>query len=81
MDWSLWKQADLRELLGGIGCPVLWMTGARDAKFSRLAAEVVPSLPAGRHVKLGGAGHRLPWELANGFDDQVRTFLATVPTE
>ena len=76
MDWSLGKQADLRDRLGGISCPILWMTGARDAKFTCLAAEVTPRMRAGRHVEVAGAGHRVPWEMPDVFETRIGEFLA-----
>ena len=75
MDWSLGKQSDLRGRLGMIRCPVLWVTGARDQKFSRLAAQAMPMMGAGRHLECEGAGHRVPWERAREFERAVLEFL------
>lgn len=76
MDWSLGKQEDLRPGLAGVGCPVLWVTGARDEKFTALAEDGVGCLSAGRLAVVPDAGHRVPWEGAGQFVKQVREFLA-----
>ena len=44
IDWSLGAQADLRSRLSEITCPVLWLTGERDEKFTALASEAIASL-------------------------------------
>ncbi|MDA0765418.1 MAG: alpha/beta fold hydrolase [Verrucomicrobia bacterium] len=76
MDWSLGKQKDLRERLGALDLPVLWVTGERDRKFTALAEEVVPLLNRGRHEVVAGAGHRVPWEEGDAFQALVEGFLA-----
>ena len=57
--WSLGRQEDLRPLLPRVSCPVLWLTGERDAKFTALAAECCALLPNAEHVIVPGAGHRV----------------------
>jgi 2-succinyl-6-hydroxy-2,4-cyclohexadiene-1-carboxylate synthase len=56
--WSLGQQADLRPLLPRVSCPVLWLTGGKDAKFTALAAECCALLPDAQHVIIRDAGHR-----------------------
>jgi 2-succinyl-6-hydroxy-2,4-cyclohexadiene-1-carboxylate synthase len=75
MDWSLGKQADLRGDLVKVTCPVLWVTGERDEKFRKLGEEAVALLTQGRLEVVSGAGHRVPWERAEGFAELVREFL------
>jgi 2-succinyl-6-hydroxy-2,4-cyclohexadiene-1-carboxylate synthase len=77
MDWSLGKQADLRPALGQLDVPVLWVTGERDTKFSKLAAEVVPTLPHGEQTILPESGHRVPWEKPGEFAALVDQFCAS----
>lgn len=79
MDWSLGQQGDLRNRLGSISCPLLWLTGAEDAKFSALAEELTPFLPTGRFEVVPGAGHRLPWEQEEEFVRRVDEFLRVEP--
>jgi len=75
MDWSLGKQEDLRAKLAKVRCPVLWMTGERDEKFTKLGEEVAGLLPAGRLEVVPDAGHRIPWEHPEDFAGLVRRFL------
>ncbi len=57
--WSLARQEDLRPKLSSIPCPVLWLTGERDEKFTTLAAAAFSALPRGEHHLIAGAGHRV----------------------
>ena len=75
MEWSLGKQANLRERFSEVACPVLWLTGERDEKFTALAQEAVPKLPDGRHEVMPSVGHRLPWEAAEKFAKSAGDFL------
>jgi 2-succinyl-6-hydroxy-2,4-cyclohexadiene-1-carboxylate synthase len=78
MAWSLGKQEDLRPRLGEIECPLLWLTGERDAKFGALAAESVSLLSKGVHEIVPAAGHRVPWEASDDFSRAVGGFLSKV---
>lgn len=73
--WSLGTQADLRPRLPEIPCPVLWLTGESDLKFTALAREVVPLFPHAEHRILPSCGHRLPWEEPLLFCNHVEQFL------
>lgn len=56
--WSLARQPDLRPRFPRVKCPVLWITGAKDEKFTALARECCPLLPGAQHVIIPAAGHR-----------------------
>ncbi len=56
--WSLGCQPDLREALRNVQCPLTWVTGANDSKFTELARGV----GVGEHQGVAGAGHRLHFE-------------------
>ncbi|MGK0187866.1 MAG: 2-succinyl-6-hydroxy-2,4-cyclohexadiene-1-carboxylate synthase [Verrucomicrobiales bacterium] len=63
--WSLGRQADLLpqlSLLPALKCPVLWLSGQKDAKFTRIALSAAAAMENGTHVAVADAGHRLPWE-------------------
>lgn len=75
--WSLGTQANLRPELPKISCPVLWLTGELDPKFTALAAEATSLLPRGRHQILPGCGHRLPWEEPLLFQNAVELFSSS----
>ncbi len=57
--WSLGRQDDLRPALRSFHAPVLWITGEKDEKFTRLAAEMAEVFPDFQHVILPGCGHRV----------------------
>lgn len=76
IDWSLGVQDDLLATIPHIHIPVLWLTGARDPKFTRIAEQALPLLPSATHLLLPDAGHRLPWEQPEAFVEIVREFLA-----
>ncbi len=73
--WSLERQDDLRPLLPPVLCPVLWVTGARDEKFTALAAEACALLPRARHVIIPTAGHRVHLDQATAVEEEVAGFL------
>jgi len=77
VDWSLGVQEDLIPELSKITCPTLWMTGERDAKFTRIATEAIPYFPNGAHIVTPECGHRVPWEKPQEFSATVRAFLET----
>ncbi|NLT69201.1 MAG: alpha/beta fold hydrolase [Verrucomicrobiaceae bacterium] len=68
-NWSLGRQDDLRPALRSFRAPVLWITGEKDEKFTRLAAEMAEVFPDFQHVILPGCGHRV---LAEQPDPVVR---------
>lgn len=72
--WSLGRQAPLWERLGQVACPVLWVTGERDGKFTRLGARATAALRGWRHAVMAGCGHRVPWEDPDGFAREVLRF-------
>lgn len=72
--WSLGRQGDLSGRLGGIGVPVLWVTGRLDEKYSEVGREACERLLDGRPVRMRGAGHRVPWEAREDFVREVLAF-------
>ena len=74
--WSLGKQGDLRSRLHEITCPVLWISGEKDPKFTTLAAEASALTPLAVHRTISSAGHRVPWDQPEEVAHQVRSFLA-----
>lgn len=69
--WSLSRQDDLRKQLTDIECPVLWVTGERDEKFTAIGATTAPLIPMGRQVIVPGAGHRVPWDAPGEFVELI----------
>ncbi|MFU8894492.1 MAG: alpha/beta fold hydrolase [Luteolibacter sp.] len=77
VDWSLGAQQPLWERLAEIRIPVLWVTGALDQKFSRLASRAVARMPDASHLVIDGAGHRVPWQNPSGFCEALANFTRT----
>ena len=75
MDWSLGTQEPLWERLSEIKVPVLWAVGGRDEKFRTLGERAVSGIPGAKLAVLETAGHRVPWEAAEGFPKLVGDFL------
>jgi 2-succinyl-6-hydroxy-2,4-cyclohexadiene-1-carboxylate synthase len=75
LHWSLGNQKDLRSDLPKITCPVLWITGGLDPKFTALAEEATALLPNSEHLIVRGSGHRVPWHQPDKFFTLVQTFL------
>lgn len=67
VDWSLGAQADLSLDLKKVTCPVLWLTGESDTKFTDIAQRVVGNLPKAEHQIIPQCGHRIPWEKPSEF--------------
>ncbi len=78
--WSLSRQADLRPEFGRIECPVVWVTGERDSKFTAIAAAAVPLISRARHVIVPDVGHRVPWDAPGVFAGLVGQFWDGVRT-
>ncbi len=57
--WSLGRQDDLRGRLGRFAGPVVWITGEKDERFTRIGAEMAAVFPDFRHVVVPGVGHRV----------------------
>ncbi len=73
--WSLAEQDDLGPDLERIGCPVLWITGERDDKYTAIGAAAARLLPDCEHAVVTGVGHRVPWEAPGEFLHLVEGFL------
>lgn len=73
--WSTGRQSDLLDRLWEVSCPLLWVAGEKDEKFTNFAKKAVSVLPAGRIWIVEGAGHRVPWEIPDKFCAKVLAFL------
>lgn len=62
LGWSLGTQKDLRPELAELPptLPLIWVAGARDGKFARLAEDA--SAIRGEARIVAEAGHRVPWD-------------------
>lgn len=59
IDFGTGSMPSLWDKLSRITCPVLLITGAFDSKFCKLAKQMVNYIPAGRHVIIPDAAHRV----------------------
>jgi len=75
VDWSLGAQEDLSPRLKEIECPVLWVTGELDQKFTALGKAAVLQLPNAEHQIVSKSGHRVPWECPEKFVELCVDFL------
>jgi 2-succinyl-6-hydroxy-2,4-cyclohexadiene-1-carboxylate synthase len=68
-------QPPLWDKLATIARPVLFIAGARDARFSDLAAEMAYLCPRSEVAIIAGAGHNAHFERPAEYCDQIRRFL------
>jgi len=73
--WSLGAQMPLWPRLAEIRCPLLWVAGEVDGKFSELAKRAVAALPDARLWIAPGSGHRVPWEAGEAFAARLAGFI------
>ena len=55
--------------------PVLTVSGERDERYSRLAAEIAAAVPNGRHLLIPDAGHNVVLEAPDELADAVARFV------
>jgi 2-succinyl-6-hydroxy-2,4-cyclohexadiene-1-carboxylate synthase len=72
---GLGSQPWLGDHLDALAMPVLLVTGAHDAKFTRTATRLLPRFADARHEIVAGAGHLPHLEQPASFVRAVRTFL------
>jgi 3-oxoadipate enol-lactonase len=88
-DWSAWQFANRDpentsiqavERLGEVRAPTLVVVGERDQPdFHAVANELARGIPLARKVVAPGAGHMVPMEARQEFNDLVIEFLDDTP--
>lgn len=68
-------QPPLWDKLETLALPVLFIAGARDARFGDLAAQMAHLCPHGEVAIIAGAGHNAHFERPAEYCDQIRRFL------
>jgi 2-succinyl-6-hydroxy-2,4-cyclohexadiene-1-carboxylate synthase len=58
-----------------IATPILWVAGARDAKYVEVGQRAVSRLPHAELWICPDAGHRVPWEQPEALIRRLRDFL------
>jgi 2-succinyl-6-hydroxy-2,4-cyclohexadiene-1-carboxylate synthase len=75
---SLSRQPDFRGRLARWRTPLLWVTGEKDEKFTRIARQLeAEGVPAGFLV-CPSAGHRVPWDNPGRFSSMLREWLMLI---
>jgi len=72
---SLGKQKDLREQIGKLRLPILWIVGEEDLKFLSIAKQLKKLNPRITLVVIPKAGHRAPWDQPEFFKKCLIEFL------
>jgi 2-succinyl-6-hydroxy-2,4-cyclohexadiene-1-carboxylate synthase len=76
--FSLAGQPDFRPRLRTWGGPLLWVTGAWDAKFEDIARELSESGVPAAFATCEAAGHRVPWDNPSAFAGALRAWMTHV---
>ncbi len=76
--FSLATQPDFRPRLHRWPSPLLWVTGALDAKYAARARELASAGVPATFVTCENAGHRVPWDDPKAFAHAVRTWAEQV---
>lgn len=74
LQWSLALQENLQKPLAELSLPLLFVTGAKDQKYTELAEQLHLRSPLSRHWICPEAGHRVPWEYPHLFNRVLNTF-------
>lgn len=69
-------QPDLWPALPSLRVPTLVLSGAKDAKYTRLARRMVAEMPLGWRVTFPGVGHAPHLECPRAYAAELRSFLA-----
>ncbi|MEM8805340.1 MAG: alpha/beta fold hydrolase [Cyanobacteria bacterium P01_G01_bin.38] len=74
--YSKGRQDDLRLKLTQLSHPpILYVTGARDSKYTALGVELASTCPTLSHRVIPQAGHRVPWESPAAFYQCIEAFI------
>jgi 2-succinyl-6-hydroxy-2,4-cyclohexadiene-1-carboxylate synthase len=70
------SQPFVGDRLSELDLPILTISGARDEKYTLLAAEIAASVPDGRHISIPGVGHNVVLEAPDELTAAVAEFVA-----
>lgn len=84
-NWSLGRQDNLRSSLKNLSLPMLWIAGENDLLYNSIAKTMIFAHPRSQVWTAPEAGHRVPWECPELFQEKVQEFIEevviTVPQE
>ncbi len=73
--WSLGFQQELTDEIASLEIPILWMVGENDTKFLKIAQTLKFKHPQSKLCVVANAGHRLHFEQAEIFKQNVIHFI------
>lgn len=73
---SLGCQDDLREAIGRLSIPILWVVGEKDKRYCHLAQSLNFQHPDSRVCIIEEAGHRVPWSQPMRFKKACQVFIS-----
>lgn len=76
--YSLGSQKDLREEIANLSIPILWIFGACDDTYRKLAEEISLQHPLSNKWEAPKAAHRVPWEAPLDFKNKIHEFINTL---
>ena len=69
------RQPSLWGALAALRVPLLYLAGAHDEKYRRVAARVARHVPGGRVCILSGVGHMLLWQAGGQVGENLKKWL------
>ncbi len=75
---SLGLQKDYRSVLKALRVPILWISGELDVKFRLIAEEMATLNSCFQARVVAGAGHRVPWNQPEVFQQAVIEYLKSI---
>ena len=73
--WSLGNQQDLSQELAVLNMPILWIVGAEDEKFYKIAQQLEFKHPQSTVYAIPEAGHRVLWEQSEKCKLKISEFI------
>jgi 2-succinyl-6-hydroxy-2,4-cyclohexadiene-1-carboxylate synthase len=78
LGWSLAKQENFTPFVKEVKCPILWITGEKDHKFSNLASSLEFSHVFSKKIEIQGASHRVHLETPLELSKILDTFFQNI---
>lgn len=75
LNWSLGKQDHLLPQLAKLTLPLLYIAGEQDNRYAKQAAQCAAVNSDAQLWIAPEAGHRVPWQQPDSFQNQLDTFL------
>lgn len=79
--WSLSQQDNLRDQIGKLTIPILWIVGANDRKYVNIAKDIQLQNPLSNIWIAPHASHRVPWDMTDDFLLRINSFFQTINSD